>query len=43
MVVAMFVRVAPEHEQLETGPSKTGNSQLVLDWPYGLEFFPGLG
>lgn len=43
MVVAMFVRVAPEHEQLETGPSKTGNSQLVLDRPYGLEFFPGLG
>lgn len=43
VVVSMFVRVAPEHEQMETGPSKTGNSQLVLDRPYGLEFFSGLG
>lgn len=44
MIVAKFVRVAPEHEQMEPGPSKkTGNSQLVLDRPYGLEFFHGLG
>lgn len=39
MVAAMFVRVAPEHEQMERVPVKTGNSKLVLDRPYGLEFF----
>lgn len=43
MVVALFVRVAPEHEQLETGPSKNREVPTRVGSALWFRVFPWAG